>query len=230
MNCNVDICYYVEQCTELEREIDEGLKTIQDTDGIERRNLIKVLESKVELVKKYVATIRMEITDVYDEDDQERYNEEYEKHNNEIKKLEEQVNSAGKISQVQEKARASGNEIKDVMNKATDLQQIQTKSLDNSITKITNILEEGNRTLIEIDRQKNYLEVIQNDLIETDSELNRAKKVLRNMFVKAIRDKCVIILLILVFLSIVAILIVECIQPGAIKKQYNGWFKSESGN
>ena len=134
------------------------------------------------------------------------------------------------MAQIQEKARANDNEIKDVMNKTTDLQQVQKKSLDNSITKVEDILEVGKRTLIEIDRQKNYLEVTQNDLIEIDSELNRAKKILRNMFVKAVRDKCVIILLILVFLSIIAILIVECIQPGAIKKQYNGWFKSESGN
>ena len=80
MSYKVDIDYYVKQCTDLEREIDEGLNQVQDTDGAERRNLIKELETKVARAKDYVATIQMEALDISDEDDHDRYNEEYEKY------------------------------------------------------------------------------------------------------------------------------------------------------
>ena len=104
MSYKVDIDYYVKQCTDLEREIDEQLSQVQDTEGAERRNLIKELESKVARAKEYVATIQMEALDISDADDQEKYNDEYEKHNDEITKLEEQVKTAGKAAQAQEKA------------------------------------------------------------------------------------------------------------------------------
>ena len=229
MTYNVDIDYYVKQCTDLEREIDEGLNQVQDTDGAERRTLIKELETKVARAKDYVATIQMEALDISDEDDHERYNDEYEKHNDEITKLEELVKSAGKSAQAQEKARASGLTTQDVMNKALDLQEIQKNSLENSINTINNIQEVGSETLNEIDRQKKVLEEAQNNMVEMDSELSRAKKIMKQMVNRAAGDNCVRVLALLVLLAVLAVIIVESVKPGAIKKQVNGWFTSESG-
>ena len=228
MTYNVDIDYYVKQCTDLEREIDEGLNQVQDTDGAERRNLIKELETKVARARDYVTTIQMEALDISDEDDHEKYNDEYEKHNDEITKLEEQVKSAGKAAQAQEKARASGLTTQDVMDKALDLQEIQKNKLDNSIITINNINEVGNETLNEIDRQKKVLEEAQNNMVEMDSELSRAKKIMKQMVNMVAGDNCVRILALLFLLAVLAVIIVECVKPGAVKKQINGWFSSES--
>lgn len=228
MTYNVDIDYYVKQCTDLEREIDEGLNQVQDTDGAERRNLIKELKTKVARARDYVTTIQMEALDISDEDDHEKYNDEYEKHNDEITKLEEQVKSVGKAAQAQEKARASGLTTQDVMDKALDLQEIQKNKLDNSIITINNINEVGNETLNEIDRQKKVLEEAQNNMVEMDSELSRAKKIMKQMVNRAAGDNCVRILALLFLLAVLAVIIVECVKPGAVKKQINGWFSSES--
>ncbi|KAK8887075.1 hypothetical protein M9Y10_038111 [Tritrichomonas musculus] len=230
MSYKVDIDYYVKQCTDLEREIDEQLSQVQDTEGAERRNLIKELESKVARAKEYVATIQMEALDISDADDQEKYNDEYEKHNDEITKLEEQVKTAGKAAQAQEKAKASGMTTQDLMDKARDLQEIQKQSLDNSINTINEINTVGQGTLEEIDRQKTVLEKAQNDMVEMDSELSRAKKIMKQMVNRAAGDNCVRILALLVLLAVLAVIIVECVKPGAIQKQVNGWFSSESGN
>mgnify|MGYP001113081963 CR=1 FL=1 len=188
MSYKVDIDYYVKQCTDLEREIDEQLSQVQDTEGAERRNLIKELESKVARAKEYVATIQMEALDISDADDQEKYNDEYEKHNDEITKLEEQVKTAGKAAQAQEKAKASGMTTQDFMDKARDLQEIQKQSLDNSINTINEINTVGQGTLEEIDRQKTVLEKAQNDMVEMDSELSRAKKIMKQMVNRAAGD------------------------------------------
>lgn len=230
MSYKVDIDYYVKQCTDLEREIDEQLSQVQDTEGAERRNLIKELESKVARAKEYVATIQMEALDISDADDQEKYNDEYEKHNDEITKLEEQVKTAGKAAQAQEKAKASGMTTQDLMDKARDLQEIQKQSLNNSINTINEINTVGQGTLEEIDRQKTVLEKAQNDMVEMDSELSRAKKIMKQMVNRAAGDNCVRILALLVLLAVLAVIIVECVKPGAIQKQVNGWFSSESGN
>ncbi|OHT06224.1 vesicle transport through interaction with t-SNAREs 1A-like protein [Tritrichomonas foetus] len=230
MSYSVDIKYYIQCCTDLEREISDMLEQVPDTNGAERRNLLKEIESKVSRAKEYVSSIQMEVLDITDDELNEQYTEEYETHNAEVTRLEEEVKAAGKSAQQEEKAKASGVTTQQLMDKSKDLQEIQKRSLDNSINTINNIKEVGNDTLVEIDRQKEQLEKARNDMVEMDSELNRAKKIMKVMITRAAGDNCVRVLALLVLLAVIAVIVVEAVSPGAIKKQVDGWFTAESGD
>lgn len=67
----------------------------------------------------------MEVLSISDEDSNDIYNVEYEKHNGQITKLEEQVKATGKTARTKEKAKASGITTQDLMNKARNLQEVQ---------------------------------------------------------------------------------------------------------
>ena len=69
-----------------------------------------------------------------------------------------------------------------------------------------------------------------NDLNEMDSELFRAKKIIKVMFTRAAGDKCLRILALLVLLAVIAVIVVECVKPGSVKKSTEGWFNVENGN
>lgn len=59
------------------------------------------------------------------------------------------------------------------MNKARNLQEVQEQSLDNSINTINNIQDVGHEILNDIDRHTQVLGEVQNNLVDTNSKLNK---------------------------------------------------------
>jgi hypothetical protein len=57
-----------------------------------------------------------------------------------------------------------------------------------------------------------------------DSELARAKKIMKVLLTRAAGDCCVGVLAYLVILAVIAVIIVEAVAPGTMKKQTDGWF------
>ena len=125
MTYNVDIKDYIEECTQLEKEIDDLLAQVRDTGGAERLNLIREIESKVQRAKEYVVSIQMEALDITDPESQERYNDEIDNHNLKINRLDDMVKKAGKRAQDKEKARSSGVTTTELMEKAKEIQELQ---------------------------------------------------------------------------------------------------------
>lgn len=227
-NGNID--FYNKQYANLEKEINEGLNQVQDTDGMERRNLIIELKAKIDNARNYVIMMQMEAPNISNEEDHENYNDELEKYNQKIAKLEEEVRNAENLAHEQEKSKIKNMSPHNLMKKSLDLQDKQKDSLDNSIVIINNIQTEGNKITSEIGRQKKALEDMQNNMIDMDSELSRANKILKHMINRAATDNCVRVLILLLILAVIGIIIVVCVKPNAIKKQSNGWFNSESNS
>ena len=108
MSYTVDIKYYIKFSTTLEKEIEDMLKEVPDTQGNERRNLLKEIDEKISRAKEYVSSIQMELLDITDEELNEEYTAEYEQHNDTVTRLEEECKQARKEAQQEEKAKAKG--------------------------------------------------------------------------------------------------------------------------
>jgi hypothetical protein len=59
-----------------------------------------------------------------------------------------------------------------------------------------------------------------------DGELAQAEKIMRVILNRAAGDCYVRVLAVLVFLSVIAVIVVEAVAPGTVKKQSEGWFAS----
>jgi hypothetical protein len=64
-------------------------------------------------------------------------------------------------------------------------------------------------------------------LEEIDSELSRARKILKRMLTRARGDACVRVLAGLVLLSALAVIIVEIVKPGTVKRTADGWMNND---
>ena len=67
------------------------------------------------------------------------------------------------------------------------------------------------------------------NLDNMDSELDRAKVVLKNMFGRVAGDKCIRVLAIIVALTIIAAIVVSIVKPSAIKNTVEQSFSSSGG-
>ncbi|KAH0791584.1 putative plant SNARE 11 [Histomonas meleagridis] len=225
-----DINSYIQQVISIEKGISSAFDQLPGTEGPQRRGVLLEISEKIRRAKDYVSSIQMELFDIDDESTQEEYRAKYEEHNRIVTQYEEQLRNAESRAQNEEKARGQGATTKDLMGKSLELQNQQKTSLDNSLRTIEEAKQVGGDTLVEIGRQKEVLEKTSQELNEMDSELYRAKKIMKVMITRAAGDKCVRILALLVLLAVIAIIVVEIISPGAVKKQAEGWFSISTSN
>lgn len=111
-----------QQCIELEKEIDEGLDRIQNTDSIDRPNLIKDIRTKISKLQDYLTAIGIDLLDISDSDEREKYNEEYERHDEELTKIKDQFDYLLNDNEKEKKL-----DVNDIMNKAKQIQETQLK-------------------------------------------------------------------------------------------------------
>ena len=225
----VDINSYIQEVTRIEDDIAEAFDRLPGTEGPQRQEILKKISQNIKRARDYVSSIQMELFDL-DPKYEAEYQSKYDSHNKKVTEYEEQLKNEETTARNQEKAKVQGLTNKDLMDKSLKLQETQMNSLTNSINTINQAKETGSETLVEIARQKEVLEKVSNDLNEMDSELFRAKKIIKVMFTRAARDKCLRILALLVLLAVIAVIVVECVKPGSVKKSTEGWFNVENGN
>jgi hypothetical protein len=135
--------------------------------------------------------------------------------------------------QTEEQARAQGVTPQDLMGRATNLQEQQKKSPDNSLFVVGQIEGVGAATLVGIGNQRETQQKVSSDLNGMDTELEHAKKIMKSMLTRAGGNNCVGLLAILVILAVVAVVamvavvVVEAVSPGAVKKNSDAWFNNE---
>lgn len=117
---------YFQTCIDLESEIKESLNQFEHEDDAKKTGVINKLENKIKHSKDYLFLIEIELLDMPDGNDQERYSSEFKKHNDEIAKLEEQINSLRKPGQ--EKGRTKCLTVQDLLERSLILQQSQLNS------------------------------------------------------------------------------------------------------
>jgi chromosome segregation ATPase len=227
MTYNTDLEFYLKQCTTLEREAAELLQQCEEAEGNEKRTLLRSVEQKINRAREYVMSVQTDLVDLTDPRMIEDYTAKGEEHDQRVKLLEEQYQQASRQAQVQEQARAQGISPQDLMGKARDLQDEQKRSLENDIYLLGEIQTVGAGTLDEIARQKGQLDSAANHLSQMDSELARAKKIMKAMVTRAAGDNCVRLLAIIVIISVVVVIIVEAVMPGATKEQADSWFGND---
>jgi hypothetical protein len=224
MSYNADLDFYIKQCTTLESEARNLLQQAASAEGNEKRNLLRTIDQKVSRAREFVTSIQMDIGDLKNDDLINHYTREGDNHDQIVRQLEEDARQASQSAQQEEIARSQGITPQDLMNRSTALQKEQQKSLDNSLYTIGQIQATGADTLDEIGRQKEKVNEASKNLNEMDSELARARKIMKVMLTRAAGDCCVRILAVIVILSVVAVIIVEAVAPGSVKQQSDGWF------
>lgn len=225
MSYSADIEDAIKQCTNIERAISDLLEEVVGTEGTERSRMIQDIMSKISKAKDYASTIEMELYDITDTEANEEYRSKYELHMKSIAQLEEQAKIVSRKKEEAQKPLTTS----DLQAASLNLQQQQKDSLSRSLSTAEQVKESGARTLEEIQRQEQQLEKADGHLDEMDSELNRAKKVMKVIMTRAAGDNCVRVLALLVLLAVLAVIIVEAVKPGAVKKQVDGWFSPEDG-
>jgi hypothetical protein len=224
MSYNADLDFYVKSCSTLETEARNLLNQVSSAEGNEKRSLLRTIDTKVSKAREFVTSIQLDIGDLTNEDMISHYTRLGEEHDEVVRLLEEDSREASRSAQREEVAASQGLTPQDLMNKSLSLQKEQSKSLDNSLYTISQIQAVGGETLDEIARQKEQINSVSSNLNEMDSELARAKKIMKVMLTRAAGDCCVRVLAILVILAVIAVIIVEAVAPGTMKKQTDGWF------
>lgn len=225
----VDINSYIHEVTSIEERISEAFDRLPGTDGPQRREILLEISQNIRRARDYVSSIQMELYDL-DPKYEAEYQAKYEEHSAAVGRYEDMLKDEEATARNAEKAKGQGLTTADLMDKSLLLQNEQKNSLANSLATISQAKETGADTLVEIARQKEVLEKVSTELNEMDSELFRAKKIMKVMFTRAAGDRCLRILALLVLLSVVAVIVVECVKPGAVKKSTEGWFSVDTGN
>jgi t-SNARE complex subunit (syntaxin) len=227
MTYNTDLEFYLKQCTALEREAGELLQQCEEAEGNEKRTLLRSIEQKINRAREYVMSIQTDLVDLTDPQMLADYTAKGEEHDQQVKLLEAQYQRASRQARDEEQARAQGISPQDLMGRARDLQEEQKRSLDNDLYLLGQIQDVGAGALEEINRQKGQLESTSGHLTEMDSELARAKKIMKVMITRAAGDNCVRLLAILVIIAVVVVIVVEAVMPGSTKEQVDSWFGND---
>jgi hypothetical protein len=227
MTYTADLDYYIRQAKALGTEARNLLGECAKTQGNERASLLRTIDQKIAKARDFLQAVEIDIPEIRDEKVLSEYNSVLEDLRGKIRILEQEARAAVQEAQVAEQNRAAGRTTADLMAKSRSLQQEQLTSVDNAITTIERIQSTGADALTEIGRQKEQIGHTSSDLHEIDSELVRARKILKRMLTRAAGDTCVRILAIAVILSAVAVIIVEAIKPGTVKKTADGWMNND---
>jgi hypothetical protein len=193
----------------------------------QKRVTLRTIEQKISRAREYVQSLDADISEITEQRDADEYRRKKDEHDQAVQLLEGLFRDANRSIQTEEQARAQGLTPQDLMNRATNLQDEQKKSLDNALFVANQIQTVGAGTLEDIAHQREVLDQTSKDLTAMDSELERAKKIMKQMLTRAAGDNCVRLLAILVILSVVAVVIVEAVSPGAVKKNSDAWFNND---
>ncbi|EAY10989.1 hypothetical protein TVAG_446910 [Trichomonas vaginalis G3] len=221
---NENIEESIANCTELEKDIGEAISRIPETEQGQRRKLVREIEEKIKALIQDRDFMDCEINEMQPGEERDSYQEKLEYHNECIKQLQDQLVIAQRGSDQENQKNAQG-----LMDDALKLQNIQKNSLDNSLSMVENMKQIGADTAVEIKRQQEQMQKASSNLDNMDSELDRAKVVLKNMFGRVAGDKCIRVLAIIVALTIIAAIVVSIVKPSAIKNTVEQSFSSSGG-
>lgn len=220
-----DIDESIANCTELEQIIGDLINELSQTPQEKRKKLSLEIDQKIKALKQDLDFMDCEINEMEEGQIQDEYQEKYRFHKETVEKFESKLAMLSK-------PKDEGNQnvtAKDLMGKATNLQNQQKSSLDRSLEMANAAQETGNATLEEIKRQEEVMSKAADELDNMDGELDRAKKVMHGMLTRAAGDNCVRILVIIVVLCIIGVIVAECVAPGSIKNQVEKGFTTEGG-
>jgi hypothetical protein len=185
MAYTTDLEFYLKQCTTLEREARQLLDELPSMDVNQKRSTLRVIEQKVSRAREYVQSLDVDISEITDERIADDYRRKKDEHDQTVQLLDGLFRDANRSIQTEEQARAEGITPQDLMKRATDLQDKQKQSLDQSLVVANQIQTVGAGTLEDIAHQREVLDKASQDLTAMDSELDRAKKIMKQMFTRA---------------------------------------------
>lgn len=226
MSYNTDIEYSLGEAEKLINDLTSLLEEVKGTDGAARRELIREIEQKLNRAREYVTGAQLDIADLADADMVNEYTERVNNYETTLQNLSAEAKNAADQAKRQEQERAKGVTAKDLMGRTTDIQDKDKRILTGVINTLTTVEGMGNEQLAEIERQKQKLAQATEHMTTMDSELARARKVLKQMVTRAAGDNCIRVLAILVIIAVVAVVVVEVVKPGSVKKQSEGWFNN----
>ena len=195
----------------------------------ERNSQCVKIEEKFQSLEQSINNIDLEISEMPKGPVKDEYRTKYNSHLTSMSQLRDNFDFAGRRQAIQDIQSQRNIDEKKVMNDALALQNSQKTSLDQSLGTITNIERVGNDTAVEIQRMQNQLQNATNNIDVIDSEMGRAKVIMKSMITRAAGDNCVRALAILVVIAIIAVIVVDVLSPGTVKKQVDGWVTVESG-
>ena len=223
MTYNEDIEESIANCVELEKIIEELIQEYTDTPG-QKKKLQLEIDSKIKSVKTDLDFIDVEISEMQDGPMKDEYVEKYKEHIETVRQLE---NTFAMAVKPPEEEKNNNVAVQDLMGKAVNLQEEQKNSLTNTIQMAQASQDLGTNSLEEIKRQQDQMNKMDQDLDAMDSELDRAKVVMKQMVNRAAGDNCVRVLIILVCLCIIGVIVTEIVAPGTIKNQVEKGFTTE---
>lgn len=221
---NENIEESIENCTRLEQDVGEAIARIPETEPSQKRKLIREINEKITALKQDRDFMDCEINEMQPGEERDMYEEKLKYHSESIQQLEDQLAIAQRGAEENNNKNAQ-----ELMGDALKLQNIQKNSLNNSIAQVEAMKQIGNDTTIEIKRQQEQMQKASQNLDTMDSELDRAKVVLKQMFGRLATDKCIRVLAIIVAIAVIAVIVVEIVKPGAIQQSVEGAFTNQGG-
>lgn len=220
----VDFDDYLDQLTDLEGKISKSLEDLAGMQGEEKRQFGRSIEDSLNSAKHFITALDLELYELPAE-----FQAEYEDKKNHHQQIVTDFEDTFKATMRGNTAQQGGPLTDaDLANKALDLQKQQINSLDNSLIAINQMENIGNDSLDEINRQQNKMAEAMDDMNAMDNELDRGKKIMKQMLYRAAGDCCVRVLAVIVVLVLVILIVVEAVSPGAIKKTSDGWFENNT--
>ena len=223
MTYNEDIEESIQNCEDLEKVIEELIQEYTDTPQGQKKKLQLEIESKIKSLKTDLDFIDCEITEMQDGKVKDEYTEKYNTHKQTVQELENALAMAVKPPEEQNNNVSA----QELMGKAINLQEQQKNSLSNTIQMAQASQDLGQDSLVEIKRQQDQMNKMDQDLDVMDSEIDRAKVILKQMVNRAAGDNCVRVLIIIVLLAIIGVIVTEIVAPGTIKNQVEKGFTTE---
>ena len=226
MSYNADIVFSLGEAEKLLKDLEELLEEVKGADGADRRALLREIDQKLARANEYISGAQLDIADLADPDLIEQYTEQVNTHEETWQRLSTAAKEAGKQAQLEEQARAKGVTTQDLMSKSTAIQEKDKQILSNVSKTLDEINNMGNEQLAEMERQKEKLAQSSQHMSEMDSELKRARKILKVMITRAAGDNCIRVLAALVIIAVIVVVVVDQVKPGSIKQQTEGWFNN----
>jgi len=228
MAYTVDIEFNLNECEHYQETIETILNDVQDASGSERRDMIRSIEQNIESARNYIEQAELDLSGVGDFGTRDRLSQRIEGNKDMLADLEARAKDAKQQAQLADQAVAQGLTPDDLMNRTTAIQKQSERALDGALTALDGAEHQGNASLIEMQRQREVLGKASEQMNEMDSELARARKILKVMMTRAAGDNCVRVLALIVILAVVAVIIVEAVDGGAIKESVEGWFEGDA--
>eukprot|EP00621_Florenciella_sp_RCC1693_P014765 CAMPEP_0182535030 /NCGR_PEP_ID=MMETSP1323-20130603/16910_1 /TAXON_ID=236787 /ORGANISM="Florenciella parvula, Strain RCC1693" /LENGTH=278 /DNA_ID=CAMNT_0024745113 /DNA_START=95 /DNA_END=932 /DNA_ORIENTATION=+ len=217
-----DIAYWDQSYREAIEDVDRILAEMEGLDTEEASQKLKAAKTKMKVVKKKKTSFQMELRQLHDDTQRTTYGERKQDYEGRTENLEKTIkNLETNLENAELLGGASdGGQVRmdndSYLAKTHQIQDQTEASLQNTIEMMENANEVADETISELDRQKQQINEITEQLLTMEDNIKYADQLIRDFSKRMMTDKCIQIFAMMNMLALVVVIVFAIMQKNGM--------------